>query len=149
MAMRAVSGSAVLAAALVLGAAGAVDATECGDQIKVLDQVYGVGDSPAPVEATSQTGTMPTRNPAPTAAISTVPNTGGVAPSGGTSLPPGDLDRLRQALTEARAADGAGDATGCAAHLAEARRLTAGPDGDTGAPANQGGNPRSNPGGGG
>ncbi len=115
---------ATLAVLLAVGVGGAAQASQCGDQITVLDQAYGLGEtSPGAAATAPQTGTMPNRGPA--SAVNTVPNTGGVAPSGG-ALSPTDRERLRQALAAARDADRAGDASQCAAHLVEARRVTAG-----------------------
>ena len=133
-------------AAVALG--GAAQASECGDQIKVLDQRYRFAvtqaePSAAPATPADAGGSGSAAAPSPGAgaatqprtgdtgdtAISTVPNTGGVQTptnSGVRQVSGAERERMRAALNAAMAADQSGDATGCAAKVAEARRISEG-----------------------
>lgn len=67
--------------------------------------------------------------PASTAGMDSIPNTGGVANPRNTPVEPlnaTERDRVREALMAAQRADVANDGAGCAAKVAEARRIVQG-----------------------
>jgi hypothetical protein len=109
-------------------------ASECGEQIRLLDDRYSLGTA-APTEAprapaaeqTSSSGSSGA--PSASAGLDTVPNTGGIANPRNTPverLDDAQRERVREALAAARRADDASDGTTCAAKVAEARRIAQG-----------------------
>jgi hypothetical protein len=127
----------MVAGALLLGFMGVAQASECGEQVRVLDDRYGLalGDAGAlprdPHEqaaeqiASSGSGGAPSSS----AGIDTVPNTGGLATPRNMPVEPLDAvqrQHVREALLAARHANEIGDGTTCAAKLTEARRLAGG-----------------------
>ncbi len=115
---------------LALGFASA-QASECGEQIRVLDDRYSLGaaapaeppHAPA-VEQTTSSGSSGA--PSASAGLDTVPNTGGISNPRNTpveKLDAAQREQLRAALAAARRADEAGDGTTCAAKVLEARRI--------------------------
>jgi hypothetical protein len=148
--MRLRSVGLVILGAALSATAGLARASECGEQIRLLDDRYSLavvqtgdhGGEPltAPgvasgvasgADQTTASGTGGTARS--TAGIDSVPNTGGIANPRNTPVNPLDAAqraRLREALLAARRADQAGDGTTCAAKVAEARRVAQGDKGD-------------------
>jgi hypothetical protein len=127
----------VIAGALLLGAVGVAQASECGEQVRVLDDRYSLalGDAGAvprdPHEQSAEQAASSGSGGAPSssAGIDTVPNTGGLATPRNMpveALDAGQRQHVREALLAARHANEIGDGTTCAAKLAEARRLARG-----------------------
>jgi hypothetical protein len=128
---------AIAGAALIAGA-GLARASECGEQIRLLDDRYSLavvqsgevhpdGQRPAGADQTAASGAS--GGPTTSAGLDSVPNTGGVANPRNTPIEPLDAaqrERVRDALIAAKRADAAGDGTTCAAKVAEARRLVHG-----------------------
>jgi hypothetical protein len=136
--------SAILGLAAGLAVVGAARASECGEQIRLLDDRYSLavvqpgerGGEAHSGAATGQGGgsdqtasSGSAGAPANSAGLDTVPNTGGLANPRNTPVEPlgaAQRERVREALQAARRADEAGDGTTCAAKVAEARRLAHG-----------------------
>lgn len=124
-------------AMLALGAPVA-GASECGDQIRLLDERHGLASAGAPETPRPPRPEQPTSSgasgaPSSSAGLDTVPNTGGLANPHNTpveTLTDAQRERVRAALAEARRADEAGDGTTCAAKVGEARRITQGGSGE-------------------
>jgi hypothetical protein len=126
----------VIVGALLVAGASLARASECGEQIRLLDDRYGLalrdaGDLPGdPHEQSASSGSSGASSSS--AGIDTVPNTGGLANPHNTPVEPLDAaqrEHLREALLDARRADRAGDGTTCAARVGEARRLVQGSSG--------------------
>ncbi|HUA52304.1 MAG TPA: hypothetical protein VMB81_09065 [Candidatus Sulfotelmatobacter sp.] len=138
MRRHSVVGPVAIAAAALSLVSGLAQASECGEQIRLLDDRYSLAvvqpgdrDSDHPGQPGSdQTAASGAGGaPASTAGIDSVPNTGGIAMRRDTPVNPlraAQRERMREALLVARRADQAGDGTTCAAKLAEARRLAQG-----------------------
>ncbi len=138
----------IIAGALVIGqligATGSARASECGEQIRVLDDRYGLavvrpddgrapGSTAAPEADQSSASGSSGASPTSSAGLDAVPNTGGVTNARNTPAKPLDAAqraRLRDLLVEARRAEQAGDGTTCAAKVTEARHLVQGDAGD-------------------
>ena len=129
---------AALVVAALLGGAGLAHASECGEQIRLLDDRYSLAlTGPAEGRAdrhidsgadqTSASGSSGA--PRTSAGLDTVPNTGGLANPRNTPVEPLDAakrEQLRGLLTDAKRADEANDGTTCAAKVGEARKLIGG-----------------------
>jgi hypothetical protein len=125
----------VVAGFLLVGA-GVAAASECNEQIRLLDDRYslaiaGSGDAvPAGPTVPDQLAASGSAGGAPTSTgMDTTPNTGGLANPRHIPVEPLDAsrrDRVRVALQAAKRADDSGDGVTCAKELAEARRLIQG-----------------------
>jgi hypothetical protein len=128
----------IVMGATLSAAAGLAQASECGEQIRLLDDRYSLAVVP-PAEGRADGQVAPSADqtaasgssgaPTTSAGLDTVPNTGGVANPRNTpvaTLDAAQRERMREALLAARRADQAGDGTTCAAKVAEARRLIQG-----------------------
>src|SRR5258706_7106445 len=112
-------GAAILAAALWAGA-GLAQASECGEQIRLLDDRYSLAltrptdgrtDTPAPPSADQTTSSGAGGAPRTSAGMDTVPNTGGLANPRNTPVQPlgaVQRERVRQALMVSKPAHEAG-----------------------------------------
>jgi hypothetical protein len=127
----------ILIGAALSTVAGATVASECGEQIRLLDDRYSLavvqppeGRASGPTASGSdQTTASGSSGATASAGLDSVPNTGGVANPRNTPAVPLDAaqrERVREALSAARRADQAGDGTTCAAKIGEARRLIGG-----------------------
>jgi hypothetical protein len=127
-----------LMAAGLMACAGAARASECGEQIRVLDDRYslavlGPETGRAPDRAATATEPAPSGRADATTNSGTgmdTPNTGGVATPRNSPVEPVEgarRDALRDALLAAKRADDAGDGTTCADRVAAARRLIQSP----------------------
>jgi hypothetical protein len=122
-----------MAVGLLALAMGPAQASECGEQIRVLDDRYSLGAA-APTEpphalADQTTASGSSGAPSASAGLDTVPNTGGIANPHNTpveNLDAAQREQVRSLLAAAKRADDAGDGTTCAAKVAEARRTAQG-----------------------